>query len=128
LIADTFGQLFLTQSHFKGLKMLSILLRILFDSVVLSSIIYMLRGEDTPGWLTMIFVVVGMAVGNSICAQFLAPILGILYLVPIVLLDCLILMYFCSLTIKQALVTLGILVAYHVVMGFVLLAIAHFIQ
>ena len=91
------------------------MLKILLDAVVLSGIISTLRGEDTPNWLHLIFVALGMAVANYVCVLLLGPILGFAILVPIVLLDGLILMYFCSLTIKQAIITLGVLIAYNVV-------------
>jgi hypothetical protein len=92
------------------------MLKILLDALVLSGIISALRGKDAPEWLTLVLVALGMAIANFVCALLLAPVIGIFVLVPIVLLDGLILMYFCSLTIKQAVITLGILIAYNVVL------------
>jgi hypothetical protein len=91
------------------------MLKILLDALVLGGIITALRGEDTPDKITLILVALGMAVVNLLCALFLTPFIGFFVILPIVLIDGVILMYFCSLTVKQALITVGILIAYNVV-------------
>jgi hypothetical protein len=91
------------------------MLKILLDAVVLSGIISTLRGEDTPDKFTLIGVALGLALVNGACVFFLAPVIGLFFLAPLVLIDGVILMFFCSLTIKQALITLGVLLAYNIV-------------
>jgi uncharacterized membrane protein len=89
--------------------------KILVDTLVLGGIISVVRSEDMPEWLHLIFVALGMAVANLLCAIFLGPLIGFLVILPIVLIDGLILMYFCSLTIKQAIITISALIGYNIV-------------
>jgi putative Ca2+/H+ antiporter (TMEM165/GDT1 family) len=91
------------------------MLKLALDVLVLSSLLTMLRGEDKPDLVQLAIIALGIAIANALCVVFLGAILGVLVIVLILVLDGLILMFFCSLTIQQALIALGFLVVYNIV-------------
>jgi hypothetical protein len=90
------------------------MLKILIDAAVLAGILSVLLGKDAPDFKDLILVSLGMGVANFVCALALMPVIGYLVILPILAIDGLILMYFCSLTPKYATITLGILLVYNV--------------
>jgi len=92
-----------------------LLWKFVLDVGVLSSLLTTLRGEDMPDLVQLVFIAFLIAVVNVLCVLFLGAALGIFILLPILVLDGLILMFFCSLTLKQALFALGFLVVYNIV-------------
>ncbi len=90
------------------------MLQVLVDAAVLLGVLYMLLGEEAPDFYQVFFVALGMAAVNLVCSLALAPSIGLFVIVPILLIDGLILMYYCHLTIKYAAIALAILLAYNV--------------
>ncbi len=90
------------------------MLGIALDVFVLAGLVAVLQGDE-PEWLKLLFVAFGMAVVNFVIALLLGEFLGLFILVPIVLVDGLILMFFCHLTIKQAAIAVAVLFAYQIV-------------
>jgi hypothetical protein len=102
--------------------MFGILFKVLLDAAILTSIIYSLLGEYAPDFAHVGFVLLGIIVVNAACGFLLAP-MGIFVFLPIVIIDGLILMYFCALTIKHAAITLGIFAVYQVLCHVVMQAL-----
>ena len=92
---------------------LLLLCKILLDAGVLTAILYSLLGEYAPDFAHVGFVLLGIMVANAACGILLVP-LGFFVIVPILMVNGLILMYFCSLTIKHAAITLGIFAVWQV--------------
>lgn len=89
------------------------MLKLFLGCGVLCVVMQMLQGENADDWAHLFFVALGMAVVNFVMALALA-FLGILLLVPIAIVDGLILMIYCSLTIRQTAIALAILFAYNI--------------
>ena len=88
------------------------LMKLILDCGVLCIVMQMLQGENADDWAHLFFVALGMAVANFVLALPLA-FLGIFLLVPIAIVDGLILMFYCSLTLRQTAIALAILFAYN---------------
>ncbi len=91
------------------------MLGILIDAGVLLLVIKAIQGDDAPEFLNILLVAAGMAVANFFVGLLLAPFVGFFALVPVIVVDGLILMYFCHLTLGQAGITLAIFLTYRVI-------------
>lgn len=73
-------------------------------------VLKLLLGDEAPGFMETLLVALGMAAVNFVCGLLL----GIWGLIPIVLIDGLILMFFCHLAMKQAIIALAIFMVYKI--------------
>jgi len=90
------------------------MLKLLADAAVLMFMVRLLLGDDAPEFAHIVYVALGMAVANLVIVLVLAGFLGLLVVVPVVIVDTLILMYFCYLDLKYAAITMGALLVYNV--------------
>jgi hypothetical protein len=90
------------------------MLRLFLDAAVLMAVLHAILQNDAPDFVHLVLVSLGMAVANFACYVLLVSSIGLLVIAPILIIDGLILMYFCALTIKQAAITLGVLLVYQV--------------
>lgn len=90
------------------------MLGIILDAAVLLCVIKALQGDDAADFMHLVIVALGLGVANFVCALALGGVLGLFVLLPIIIIDGLILMFFCSLPIKHAAITLGIFLVYKV--------------
>jgi hypothetical protein len=93
------------------------MIKIGLDMLVLAGMLAILQGEE-PEWFSLFFVALGLSIVGFVFSLF-APVLGVFVLVPIVIVDTIVLMFFCHLPIKQALIVSGVLLAYN--LAFILL-------
>jgi hypothetical protein len=86
------------------------MLGLLLDAVVLMGILRLLQGDDAPDFIHTLLVSVGLSVVNFVSLLLL----GLFGLIPILIIDGLILMYFCYLPLKQALIALALFMVYKI--------------
>ncbi len=89
-----------------------VMLGLLLDSAALMFVLYLVMQDHLPDFWQIVLLSLGMAVANFVIAIALFSLIGWFVIVPIVLVNGLILMFFCHLTIPQAAMTVGGLVVY----------------
>jgi hypothetical protein len=100
-----------------------IMIGLFLDAVILFGIIYALLGEDAPEFVHILLVALGIAVANVLCSgafYFLLGITGLIVLIPQLIIDGLILMYFCALTLKQSAIAVAALLVCKFVLAMLL--------
>ena len=87
---------------------------LVLDFLVVAGTVQIVLGRDAPDLVHLFFVSLGISVANLICLLVLGQFFGLLVLGPILIVDWLILMYFCGLPLKHAGIVLGVLLGYKV--------------
>ena len=90
------------------------MVKLLLDMLALNVILYIVERDDQIDWAHNALVALGLAVTNFVGAFFLTDKIGLFVLPVIVIVDGLIIMRFCYLTLKQTCMTLVLLIAYNV--------------
>jgi hypothetical protein len=88
------------------------MLKIALDMLLLAGLLAVLQGEE-PDWANLLVVAVIMTVANFAIGLLLADVLGLLVILPIMIIDGLIVMFFCHLPLRQAAIAVAVLLVYN---------------
>jgi len=87
---------------------------LLLDTIVLFCLIYFFLRESAPEFLDVTYVAIGISVASSVLVFFLAPVIGVLVVIPIAIIVCLVLMFFCTLPLRNAIIVTVLFVIYKI--------------
>jgi hypothetical protein len=98
------------------------MLLLLLDAAVILGLVHLLNDGDTPGWGTAIATALALGFGFYGCLYFLGPYIGIFSFVPMAIVAGALLWLTCDVPLKKAMMAGGILLAYKLVLGFLLVS------